>query len=213
MRFRRHQEAAENATWGMLAGFALALLLLVVAVNAALALAVHLTLPFIDGYPPLFFETNTALVLLFVLGGCWIETLRLREGGPHVARLAGARPADPAGPLQGGRLERRLVNVVQEIALAARTRPPAAWVLARDLNINAFAAGWSADERSAFHRWAPVVLLLPGLERWSADERRGLAAVIRAKGGLRESDFVQLFDAHPRLPGALAKLARSAESA
>ncbi len=74
-------------------------------------------------------------------------------------------------------------------------------------------AGWSADERSAFHRWAPVVLLLPGLERWSADERRGLAAVIRAKGGLRESDFVQLFDAHPRLPGALAKLARSAESA
>ena len=93
MRFRRHQEAAENATWGMLAGFALALLLLVVAVNVALALAVRLTLPFLHGYPPLFFETNTAVVLLFVLGGCWIETLRLREGGPHVARLAGARGA------------------------------------------------------------------------------------------------------------------------
>ncbi len=120
MRFRRAQEAAENATWGMLVGFAAALVLLVVAVNAALALALRVTLPVVDSYPPLFFETNTAIVLLFVLGGCWIETLRLREGGPHVARLAGARPADPANRLRDGRLERRLVNVVQEVALAAR---------------------------------------------------------------------------------------------
>ena len=167
MRFRRHQEAVENATWGMLAGFALALLLLVVAVNVALALAVRLTLPFIHAYPPLFFETNTAIVLLFVLGGCWIETVRLREGGPHVARLAGARPADPANRLQGGRLERRLVNVVQEIALAARTRPPAAWVLARDLNINAFAAGWSADD-------AVIAVTQGALERLTRAELQGL---------------------------------------
>lgn len=74
-------------------------------------------------------------------------------------------------------------------------------------------ADWSADERRAFLRWAPIVLLLPGLERWSAAERRGLAAVIRAKGSLRESEFVRLFDAHPRLPTALAKLARSFEDA
>ncbi len=73
-------------------------------------------------------------------------------------------------------------------------------------------AGWSADERAAFHRWAPVVLLLPGLARWSADERRSLAEVIRAKGGRRESEFVQRFDAHPKLPRALARLARSAEN-
>ena len=143
MRFRRHQEAAENATWTMLAGFAVALLLLVLAVNAALALAVRLTLPFVHGYPTLFFETNTAVVLLFVLGGSWIETLRLREGGAHVARLAGARPAEPDHRLRDGRLERRLVNVVQEMALAARTRAPAVWVLPRDGNINAFAAGWT----------------------------------------------------------------------
>ncbi len=115
MRFRRHQEAVERATWRMLAAFALALLLLVVAADEALALVVRLLLPFMHGVPPLFFETNTAVVLLFVLGGCWIETLRLREGGPHVARLAGARPADPAGRLAGAALERRLVNVVQEI--------------------------------------------------------------------------------------------------
>ena len=73
-------------------------------------------------------------------------------------------------------------------------------------------AGWSPSERAAFHHWGPVVLLLPGVERWSADERAALAAVIRAKGGRRESEFVRRFDAHPRLPKALAKLARSSES-
>ena len=80
MRFRRHREAADSATLGLLAGFALTLALLVLAVNAGLALAWRLTLGGAE-YPRLFFETNTALVLLFVLGGTWVETLRLREGG------------------------------------------------------------------------------------------------------------------------------------
>jgi hypothetical protein len=74
-------------------------------------------------------------------------------------------------------------------------------------------AGWSAEERAAFHRWAPVVLLLPGLGRWSPAERSALAGIVRAKGGLRESEFVRLFDAHPKLPRALVKLARDFESA
>ncbi|MBP7586854.1 MAG: hypothetical protein KBA72_02810 [Thermoanaerobaculia bacterium] len=73
-------------------------------------------------------------------------------------------------------------------------------------------AGWSADERDALQRWAPVVLLLPGIGRWSAAERRALGAVIRAKGGRRESEYVRRFDAHPKLPAALARLARRSES-
>jgi hypothetical protein len=74
-------------------------------------------------------------------------------------------------------------------------------------------SGWSANERAAFRRWAPIVLLLRGVERWSVSERAALATVIRAKGGRRESEFVQLFDAHPRLPRALATLARASENA
>jgi hypothetical protein len=73
-------------------------------------------------------------------------------------------------------------------------------------------AGWSAAERAAFARWAPVVLLLPGIARWSAADRRALGAVIRAKGGRRESEYVRRFDAHPLLPAALARLARDSES-
>ncbi|MEO8274735.1 MAG: hypothetical protein ABI639_00860 [Thermoanaerobaculia bacterium] len=72
-------------------------------------------------------------------------------------------------------------------------------------------AGWSADELLMFGRWAPVVLLLPGVETWSLAERAALLAVIRAKGGREEAEFVHRFDAHPRLPRALARLARRSD--
>lgn len=70
-------------------------------------------------------------------------------------------------------------------------------------------AAWTRPERLAFERWAPLVLLLPGLARWSAPERRAIAAVIRAKGGDRESEFVRRFDAHAKLRAAVAEVARS----
>ena len=67
--------------------------------------------------------------------------------------------------------------------------------------------GWPAGERLFWERWAPLVALMPGLDRWSPAERHDLAAVIRAKGGRRESEFVARFDAHPRLGAALVSLA------
>ena len=70
-------------------------------------------------------------------------------------------------------------------------------------------AGWSAGERHAWRRWAPLVTLLPGVARWSSAERAALCDVIRAKGGPREDTFVHAFDAHPKLGPALAKLLRS----
>jgi hypothetical protein len=74
------------------------------------------------------------------------------------------------------------------------------------------ARGWSASERLAFERWAPLVLLLPGVARWSPAERRALVAVIRAKGGRREVDFVRRYDAHAKLRAAVAALAVSARA-
>ena len=65
----------------------------------------------------------------------------------------------------------------------------------------------SADEREAWERWSPLVRILPGVESWSARERRALAAVIRAKGGAHESDFVGRFDRHDKLRRALLELA------
>ncbi len=68
-------------------------------------------------------------------------------------------------------------------------------------------AGFSPGERLAWERWAPLVLVLPEVSRWTPAGRRALIEVVRAKGGMRESDFVQRFDRHRRLREALRLLA------
>jgi hypothetical protein len=73
-------------------------------------------------------------------------------------------------------------------------------------------AGFTAGERLAWERWAPLVCLLPEAARWKAQDRRALVQVIRAKGGRRESDFVRRFDAHLRLRRSLLRLAASSRS-
>jgi hypothetical protein len=66
---------------------------------------------------------------------------------------------------------------------------------------------WSRGQTMWWHRWAPLVVALPGIGRWSAEERRALAELILAKGGRQESDFVWRFDAHARLRAAVRALA------
>jgi hypothetical protein len=64
-------------------------------------------------------------------------------------------------------------------------------------------------ERIAWERWGPLVAVLPGVTSWPEPDRRALAAVIRAKGGRCESEFVRLFDAHGRLRAAIVALSRA----
>lgn len=71
-------------------------------------------------------------------------------------------------------------------------------------------ARWTAEERLAFRRWSPLMLILPGVAKWSSADRRALAEVARKKGGHRESDFVWVLDRHTRLRAALRALARGA---
>lgn len=65
----------------------------------------------------------------------------------------------------------------------------------------------SPGERLAWDRWAPLILLLEGVESWSKRERAAAVSVIRAKGGRRESDFVRRFDRHRRFRAAVLELA------
>jgi Zn-dependent protease with chaperone function len=169
MRFRQHQEVAQTASRRLLLLFLAVLVLLVLAVNGALALVYRLTFPWVEGYPRLFFETNTALTLLFVLGGCWFEMLRLRQGGAHVARLAGGTPIDPPDGQPRDLYEKRLRNVVDEVAIAAGMKPPPVYVLQREEAINAFAAGWDRED-------AVVAVTRGALERLTRDELQGVVA-------------------------------------
>jgi hypothetical protein len=67
-------------------------------------------------------------------------------------------------------------------------------------------ARFTPGERIAWDRWAPLVVLLPGLARWTTEQKRDLVRVVRAKGGRRESAFVHCFDAHRRLRTAVYRL-------
>ncbi len=66
--------------------------------------------------------------------------LTMGIGGPMVARSLGARPANPKDPL-----EKRFINVVEEMAIAAGLPAPKAYVLDEDAP-NAFASGWKPEK-------------------------------------------------------------------
>ncbi len=67
----------------------------------------------------------------------------LRRGGAAVAEAMGGTPVNPqTTDLE----ERRLLNVVEEMAIAAGVRVPKVYILKRARGINAFAAGYSSDD-------------------------------------------------------------------
>jgi Zn-dependent protease with chaperone function len=105
----------------------------------------------------------TASVILLV---SLFNVARLAEGGVAVARMVGARrvPPDTADPL-----ERRLRNVVEEMAIASGTRVPEVYVMDGERGINAFAAGWDVSG-------AVVAVTRGTLERLTRDELQGVVA-------------------------------------
>ena len=163
------QREARGQTRKLLLAFALTIVLLVLAVNAALALAWGLSWgfwsPIGGGMPRHFYAVNTALTLLFVLGGWWLETSRLAGGGVALAGQMGARELRPSGDFD----EQRFGNIVHEMAIASGLKPPLAMVMARQSGINAFATGWDADD-------AVIAVTQGALEHLSREELQGLVA-------------------------------------
>jgi len=69
--------------------------------------------------------------------------------------------------------------------------------LAKLLGVNQ--SGWNERERTAFENFALVLSLGPDPKRWSAAEKRALVAVIRAKAGPDETNFLRLMRNHEKL--------------
>lgn len=177
MQFRQHQRRAHVQTIRLLTWFVVLLAGLTLTVNLLLALLYKLILPFSVGFPGLFFETNVGLIVLFVVGGCLVETRRLRDGGgPRVAHWLGGREVtDPDDAT-----ERRLLNVVDEMALASGQPVPRVFVLPKEDAINAFVAGWSPQDL--------VMCVTRGaLDRLTRAELQGLVA--HEFGHIKEDDL------------------------
>lgn len=102
---------------------------------------------------------------LIILGSLY-KLSQLSAGGSVVARDLGGRAVDPSTT---DLLERRLLNVIEEMAIASGIPAPEAWILDGEDGINAFAAG--TDPTNA------VVGITRGcLERLTRDELQGVVA-------------------------------------
>ena len=73
-----------------------------------------------------------------ILLGNLFKSLQLAGGGAAVARDVGARPVDPHTIDLD---EKRLINVVEEMAIASGLPVPQVWIMDDEPGINAFAAG------------------------------------------------------------------------
>jgi Zn-dependent protease with chaperone function len=138
MNFFEHQDRARRNTKWLVVYFIAAVALMIAAIYAVFAAA------FLRGggsfwHTELF--AGVALGTVFViLCGSLTKTLALRQGGSAVASMLGGRPintntTDPD--------ERKLLNVVEEVAIASGISVPTVYLLPEEEGINAFAAGRS----------------------------------------------------------------------
>jgi Zn-dependent protease with chaperone function len=168
MNFFEQQDHARRQTRTLVILFILAVIAIIIAVNVALAVVWAWTkgvrIAGVYGYPRHFFLTNSLITLGLIGGGTALEIFNLRDGGDAVAQMAGGRlvPSSSGAPL-----ERRLLNVVEEMAIASGIACPKVYVLDREDAINAFAAGYNPNE-------AVVAVTRGTLERLNRDELQGV---------------------------------------
>jgi Zn-dependent protease with chaperone function len=86
---------------------------------------------------------TSLIVIGTMLIASWHKSSELRAGGAVVARSLGGVQVMPS---DDDLKRKRLLNIVEEMAIAARIRKPQVFVLPNEPGINAFAAGHSPDE-------------------------------------------------------------------
>lgn len=83
------------------------------------------------------------VIIFVILSVSWSRILQLKDGGSIVAIDLGARPLMP---FTQDLNERKLLNVVEEMALASGVEVPEIYILDGNHSINAFAAGFTRED-------------------------------------------------------------------
>jgi hypothetical protein len=81
--------------------------------------------------------------------------------------------------------------------------------LADNLGVDSVSS-WSAGEQLMWRRLSPFIAAMGGVATWPKADRDALVDVIRAKGGVHEAEYANLFDAHKRLRRTVAEFANNA---
>ncbi len=147
MDFFQHQDQARKASRLLLLYFALAVIAIVLSVHFAVSFLLMWVSstgpgPF-DWWQLDRFVVLAGGALLVIAAGSLYKIWRLSDGGHTVARLLGGRPIDPN---TSDPAERRLLNVVEEMAIAAGLPVPTVYLLDQEEGINAFAAGFTPQD-------------------------------------------------------------------
>ena len=171
MNFFERQQQARTSSRRLVFLFALAVIGIVLAIDAAVWFALGATELSHEGMsvddPRIAIIIVVSLLTLAVIGiSSLVRIAMLRGGGAEVARSMGATPvsADTTEPSL-----RRLRNVVEEIAIASSTPVPDIYVMEEEEGINAFAAGYSPND-------AVIAVTRGALNRLNRDELQGVVA-------------------------------------
>ena len=117
-------------------------------------------------FDPILFAIVAAANVLVIGGASLFKIFELRSGGHHVASMMGGTRV-PASAT--GLAERKLLNVVEEMALASGISVPPVYIMENEPGINAFAAGYSpADAVIGVNRGT--------IEQLNRDELQGVIA-------------------------------------
>ncbi|MBZ0111519.1 MAG: M48 family metallopeptidase, partial [Thermoanaerobaculia bacterium] len=172
MDFFTQQDHARRRTRHMVVLFAAA----VVATIAALYLVGAVLLLYYGGggentdhslwNQDLFFIVTSTTLGIISMGSLFKIADLARGGGAGVAESLGGRRVDAATQ---DFAERRLLNVVEEMAIASGVPVPGVFLLDTESGINAFAAGFSVDD-------AAIGVTRGCLEQLSRDELQGVIA-------------------------------------
>jgi Zn-dependent protease with chaperone function len=175
MDFFQHQDAARRNTRIMVVLYLIAVVGVVLAVDLVLGIAYLYAaeLQFRPGTGPVgmlqavprgVYAFGALGTVFMILAVSLHQILQLREGGSAVAEMVGAREVSRSTP---DLLEKRLLNVVEEMAIASGVRVPRVYVMDGERGINAFAAGYDVSN-------AVIAVTRGTLETLSRDELQGV---------------------------------------
>ena len=168
MNFFRAQDEARGRTTKLVVLLVLAILMLT---GSLYAIAVYakgelMERGSLDWFQPKLFLATSGTALVVILGTSWWRISELAKGGAFVAQSLGARPVSPHTK---DLAERRYLNIVEEMSLAAGLPMPACFVVDHDTTINAFAAGNNPQD-------AAVAVTRGALTYLNRDELQGVIA-------------------------------------
>lgn len=145
------QDHARRNTGKLILCFALAIVVMILGIYCAVLLTIEFSIKDTDSrhasplnwFQPGIFVAVTVVVLIVIGGGSLYKTVELRRGGEAVALMLGGRRIHPNTT---DLAERRLLNVVEEMAIASGVAVPPVFLLRNEPGINAFAAGFTPDD-------------------------------------------------------------------